>query len=175
MCESGFIARNRCPQEVAIITPPSVPPSPSSSRLPLGRTLSLPLRSLHLHQMRIVCSAFDGRLSLRKGDNSDGHARVTDVHKKTTRRGFSASARSDFVMPYPKASAVWPGINRRVFKPAMAAALNRARLCMSVYQPGMAMTTSDTPVLSSFAAMSRSRPRYMPTNWVAEKVAGSPR
>ena len=44
-------------------------------------------------------------LSLRKGDNSDGHARVTDVHKDDMTRvldvwGFR------LVVPYPKATAV---------------------------------------------------------------------
>ena len=44
-------------------------------------------------------------LSLRKGDNSDGHARVTDVHKNDMTRvldvwGFR------LVMPYPKTAAV---------------------------------------------------------------------
>ena len=111
---------------------------------------------------------------LGEGDNSDGHARVTDIYEDDMSRVLRVR-RSAFVIPYPNATAVWSGINRRGFKPAMVAAFSRARLCTSVYQPGMAITTSDTPVLSSFVAMSRNLPKYMPTNWAAEKVAGSPR
>jgi hypothetical protein len=44
-------------------------------------------------------------LSLRIGDNSDGDARVTDVHKNDMTRVLNVWG-FRLVMPYPKATAV---------------------------------------------------------------------
>jgi len=62
-------------------------------------------------------------------------------------------------MPYPRAVAVVSWMMRRMLRFAMAAASMMARRWRSVYQPGTAMTISETSVLSSLEAMSRILPR----------------